>query len=128
MGRDPGVLPAGFRAAGGSAAVLIDPGIITIGLNASGLVDIDWLPPNPGRMLILVAVFTVGPIADLMSRSGPEWTPAPVSARIAICSEILAGSVQPPTDRVRTLFPWTRTTPSPPGGRSNRDSCNSLRS
>ena len=92
-GRDPGVLPAGFRVASGVAALLIYPGIITIVLNASGLIDIDWLPANTGTMWFLVAIFTVGSVANLMSQSESERIWAPVSAAIAICCAFIAGSM-----------------------------------
>jgi hypothetical protein len=92
-GRYSGMPPPGFRLASTVAALIIYPGIITIVLNATGLVDIDWLPANSGTMWLLVAIFTVGSVANLMSQSEPERIWAPVSTAIAICCAIIAGGM-----------------------------------
>lgn len=92
-GRYPGVLPPGLRVASAVAAMLIYPGIITIVLNASGLVDIGWLPASAGTMWFLAVIFTLGTVANLMSQSQLERVWAPVSAAIAICCAVIAGGI-----------------------------------
>jgi len=92
-GSYPGVLPPGFRVASAIAALLIYPGIITIVLNASGLIDIDWLPADAGTMWFLAVIFTLGTVANLMSQSQPERVWGPVSAGLAICFAIIAGGM-----------------------------------
>lgn len=92
-GKHPGVLPPGLRVASAVAALIIYPGIITIVLNASRLVDVEWLPTNEGTMWFLAAIFTLGTVANLMSQSQPERVWAPVSAAIAICCAVIAGDM-----------------------------------
>lgn len=92
-GKYPGVLPPGFRIISAVAALIIYPGIITIVLNASRLVEVEWLPGNTGTMWFLAAIFTLGTVANLMSQSQPERIWAPVSAAIAICCAVIAGGM-----------------------------------
>lgn len=92
-GQHPGVLPARLRVASGIAAVAIYPGIIAIVLNASGVIDVDWLPVGAGIMWLLTGLFTLGTVANLVSRSRLERIWAPISAAIAICCAAIAGGL-----------------------------------
>lgn len=92
-GRHDGVLPARFRIASGLAAVVVYPLILLVVLDASGTVDISGLSPGPGVMWGLVALFTIGTLANLASPSKVERIWAPVSLGIAICCAIVAAGM-----------------------------------
>lgn len=92
-GQHPGVLPTRLRVASGVAAVAIYPGIIAIVLNTSGVIDVEWLPASAGIMWLLTGLFTLGTVANLVSRSRLERLWAPVSAAIAICCAVIAGGL-----------------------------------
>lgn len=90
-GQHSGVLPGRLRAASGLAAVLIYPGIAAIVLNATGIIDVEWLPASAWIMWLLTGLFVLGTAANLASRSRPERIWAPVSAAIAISCAVIAG-------------------------------------
>ncbi|HSO50184.1 MAG TPA: hypothetical protein VLS86_06520 [Acidimicrobiia bacterium] len=94
-GRHEGKLPPGLRVASGIAGVFLYPIIILLVLTAGGAIDARDPIPKLGAtgMWILTGLFTVGTIANLASRSKPERWWGLVSATIAICCGIVAGSL-----------------------------------
>jgi hypothetical protein len=94
-GRHEGKLPPGLRVASGIAGVVVYPIIVLLVLTAGGAIDARDPIPELGAtgMWILTGLFTVGTIANLASRSKPERWWAAVSAAIAICCGIVAGSL-----------------------------------
>ena len=60
-------------------------------LAASGLISDDWLPMDPTvAMWIFTGFFTLGTIANAISRSPPERVWAAVSGALAICCAVIA--------------------------------------
>ena len=92
-GRHDGILPPRFRLASGFAAVVVYPLIVLVILDASATVDISWLTPGPGVVWGLVALFTIGTLANLASPSKVERVWAPVSLGIVICCAIVATGI-----------------------------------
>jgi hypothetical protein len=87
-GRHEGVLPRRLRIASGVAALVIYPLIVVAVLGSAGLVDGDFLPGNRRQLMwVFVGLFTLGGIANFVSRSAIERYWGPVS--IAICCVII---------------------------------------
>ncbi len=86
-----GVLPRRLRIASGVAAVVIYPLIIVAILGSAELMDVGFLREwGGGLMWVFAGLFTLGGIANLVSRSKAEryWTP--ISIAIAICCAVIA--------------------------------------
>ena len=93
-GRHSGVLPARLRIASGLVAFVVYPIIILAVLDASGFLDWDVLPGNGAPVMwTLVALFTFGALANLVSRSMLERFWAPVSLAIAVCCAFIAAGL-----------------------------------
>jgi hypothetical protein len=89
-GRHEGVLPKRLRIASGVAALVIYPVIVVAVLGSAGLVDGDFLPGNRRQLMwVFVGLFTLGGIANFVSRSAIERYWGPVSIAIAICCVII---------------------------------------
>ena len=92
-GRHEGVLPRRLRIASGVAALVIYPLIVVAVLGSAGLVDEDFLPGNRRQLMwVFVGLFTLGGIANFVSRSPIERYWGPVSLAIAICCAIIASA------------------------------------
>jgi hypothetical protein len=94
-GQHEGVLPKRLRIASGVAALVVYPLIVVAILGAAGFVDGDFLPGNGGPQLMWAfgGLFTLGGIANLVSRSTIERYWAPVSIAIAICCAVIASAL-----------------------------------
>ena len=93
-GRHEGTLPSRLRIASGIAAILIYPLIVVTVLEASRLTNWDVLPWDSGSLMwVLTGLFSLGGLANLVSRSPVERYWAPVSLAIAICCAIIADSL-----------------------------------
>jgi hypothetical protein len=92
-GRHEGVLPRRLRIASGVAALVIYPLIVVAVLGSAGLVDGDFLPGNRRELMwVFVVLFTLGGIANFVSRSTIERYWGPVSIAIAICCALIASA------------------------------------
>lgn len=92
-GRHEGVLPKRLRIASGVAALVIYPLIVVAVLGSAGLVDGDFLSGNRRELMwVFVGLFTLGGIANLVSRSTIERYWGPVSIAIAICCAFIASA------------------------------------
>jgi hypothetical protein len=93
-GRHEGVLPKGLRIASGVVAFAIYPLVIVAVLDAAGPFGRELLPgSDAGVMWTLAALFTVGALANLASRSTLERFWAPVSLAIAASCAFLASAL-----------------------------------
>ena len=92
-GRHEGVLPRRLRIASGVAGVVVYPLIIVAVLDA-GFVDRELLPVNGASLMwMLAALFAVGALTNLVSRSPVERLWAPVSLAIAGCCAFVASAL-----------------------------------
>ena len=93
-GRHASVLPGRLRVASGVAGVVVYPVIGLFVLASAGLIGADWLP-GTGRigMWILAAFFTLGALANFVSRSTKERYWGPVSLVIAVCCGVIAATI-----------------------------------
>jgi hypothetical protein len=89
-GRHRGVLPARLRIASAATGLVIYPLVMAIVLDASGLIDVEWLPRGPIVMWALAALFALGSLANFASRSPVERLWGPVALAIAICCTVIA--------------------------------------
>jgi hypothetical protein len=93
-GRHQGVLPQRLRIASGFAALLVYPLIILVVLDSASLIDMTFLPGNgEAVMWVLCGLFSLGGLANLVSRSTLERYWAPVSMAIAVCCAIVASAL-----------------------------------
>ena len=93
-GQHEGVLPTRLRIASAVAALLIYPLIIVAILGSAGFIEGDFLPVREGLLMwVLAGVFTLGGIANLVSRSKIERFWAVVSISIAFCCAVIASAV-----------------------------------
>ena len=93
-GQHEKVLPTRLRIASAAVAFLIYPLIVVAVLGFAGLIEVGFLPENGGRLMwVLAGVFTLGGIANLVSRSKVERFWALVSVSIAICCAVIASAV-----------------------------------
>lgn len=89
-----GALPVGLRIASGITGFVVYPAMALAVLEAGGLVDIGWVPDlGAAGMWVLTGFFTLGAIANIISRSRTERWWAPVSLAIAICCGVLAAGL-----------------------------------
>jgi hypothetical protein len=92
-GGHEGILPKRLRIASGVAGLVVYPLIIVAALDV-GFLDRDLLPVNGASVMwILAALFAVGALANLASRSPIERLWAPVSLAIAGCCAFVASSL-----------------------------------
>jgi hypothetical protein len=86
-----GTLPGRLRIASAIAGLVLYPAIAVYVLTTSGLIEASWVPAR-GRlgMWVLTALFALGTIANLASRSPRERWWAIVSAAIAVCCSSVA--------------------------------------
>lgn len=93
-GRHQGVLPTRLRISSGVAAVLVYPLVIFLVLAASDLIEttLDAGTRKMG-MWVLTALFALGALANLASRSKPERIWGPVSLGIAISCALIARGI-----------------------------------
>jgi hypothetical protein len=93
-GRHEGVLPRRLRIASAVVAFVVYPLIIVAVLDAAAVRD-GGLPTGSGAavMWTLAALFTVGALANLASRSALERFWAPVSLAIASCCAFIASAL-----------------------------------
>jgi hypothetical protein len=92
-GRHQGVLPTRFRIASGVVGAIIYP-LIIVGVLDATFGDDQLLPGNGApAMWVLTAVFTVGAVANFVSRSPVERLWTPVSAGIAVCCSVIASGL-----------------------------------
>jgi hypothetical protein len=92
-GQHEGVLPKRLRIASGIAAFLIYPLIVVEVLNSAGLIDVGLVPDTEAQLMwVFSGLFTLGGIANLVSRSRLERYWAPVSIAIAICCAVIASA------------------------------------
>jgi hypothetical protein len=89
-GKHKGVLPLRLRVASGVVGIVVYPLTIVFVLASSELIDVEWLPTGRIGMWIVVAIFTIGAVANLASRSKIERVWGPVSLVIAICAAVIA--------------------------------------
>ncbi len=90
-GQQDGVLPGRLRIASGVAAVVIYPLIIVAILGSADLTDAEFLRESGGWVMwALAGLFTLGAVANLVSRSTAERFWAPVSFALAICCVVIA--------------------------------------
>jgi len=93
-GQHEGVLPTRLRIASAVAAFLIYPLIIVAILGSAGFIEGDLLPVSEGPLMwAFGGLFTLGGIANLVSRSKLERGWAVVSIAIAICCAVIASAV-----------------------------------
>jgi hypothetical protein len=93
-GQNEGVLPKRLRIASGVAAFMIYPLIVIAILGASDLIDVDLLRGKRGPLMwTFVGLFTLGGIANLVSRSTIERYWAGVSLAIAVCCAVIASAL-----------------------------------
>ena len=92
-GEHKGVLPRRLRIASGVAGFAVYPLIIVAVLD-EGLYEGDLLPWNGEPMMwILAALFAIGAVANLASRSTIERLWGPVSLAVAVCCALIASSL-----------------------------------
>ena len=92
-GRHEGVLPRTLRIASGVAGLVVYPLIIVAVLDV-GFFDGELLPVNGASVMwMLAALFAVGALANLVSRSPMERWWAPVSLAIAGCCAFVASAL-----------------------------------
>jgi hypothetical protein len=90
-GRNPGVLPTGLRVASAIVGIVVYPLMALVILAASGLISADWLTMDlTVAMWIFTGFFTLGTVANAISRSPPERIWAVVSGALAICCAVIA--------------------------------------
>ena len=89
-----GALPGKLRVASGVTGLAVYPVIGLYVLASAGLIEADWMP-GTGKtgMWILAGVFTLGTLANLVSRSKRERVWGPVSLVIAVCCGIIAANI-----------------------------------
>jgi hypothetical protein len=93
-GQNEGVLPTRLRIASAVAALLIYPLIIVAILGSAGFIEGDFLPVSERQLMwALGGLFTLGGIANLVSRSRIERLWAVVSISIAVCCAVIAFAV-----------------------------------
>lgn len=93
-GQHEGVLPKRLRIASGVAALLIYPLIVVAILDSAGLIDADFMPGTGAQLMwVFSGLFTLGGIANLVSRSTLERYWAPVSIAIAVCCAVIASAL-----------------------------------
>ena len=93
-GQNPGRLPTGLRVASGIVGILVYPILVVLVLEAGGVIDLDRVPDlGSTGMWVVTGLFTLGVMANLVSRSKPERIWAPVSLVIAICCGIVASGL-----------------------------------
>jgi hypothetical protein len=88
-GSHPGVLPTRLRVASGFAAVFFYPAVAVLVLDSGGVIDVGW-GVGPTWMWVLAGFFTLGALANVVSRSRIERIWAPLSAVIAFCCAVIA--------------------------------------
>ena len=93
-GQHQGVLPTRLRIASGIAAIVVYPLIIFFVLAAAGLVDTS-LTEGTRRlgMWVLTAFFTLGALANFVSRSKIERIWGPVTLALAVCCALIARGI-----------------------------------
>lgn len=85
-GAHEGVLPARLRVASAVAGLVVYPAIIAVVLSASGLIGADLVAGDGAvTMWVLTAIFSIGAIANLASRSRVERWWSLVSLALALC-------------------------------------------
>jgi hypothetical protein len=90
-GQHQGVLPRRLRIASGVAGVLVYPLIILIVLSSAGVIGEDLVPGDSRSVQwFLTGLFTLGGVANLISRSSRERYWGPLSIGIAICCAVVA--------------------------------------
>lgn len=93
-GQHQGVLPRRLRIASGVAAFVIYPFIVVAILGSADLIGEDSPYGRGGQLMwVFVGLFTLGGIANLVSRSTIERYWAPVSIAIAICCAVIASAL-----------------------------------
>lgn len=92
-GQHEGILPKRLRIVSGVAGLVVYPLIIVAVLDA-GILDRDLVPVSSASVMwILAALFAVGAVANLATRSPIERLWAPVSLAIAGCCAFVASSL-----------------------------------
>ena len=90
-GQHEGVLPNRLRIASGVAGFLIYPLIVVAILDSAGLIEANFVPGTGAQLMwVFTGLFTLGGIANLVSRSPLERYWAPVSIAIGICCAVIA--------------------------------------
>jgi hypothetical protein len=90
-GRHVGRLPDGLRAASGVNALFIYPVMVVYVLASARVVDAHGLPGAGAiAMWVLVGYFSLGTLANLVSRSRIERIWSPVSLTLAVCCTLIA--------------------------------------
>lgn len=89
-----GVLPTRLRVASGLVGLIVYPALMVYVLATAGVLDITWVPGR-GKlgMWILTGLFVLGGFANLASRSKRERWWAIVAFAIALCTAIVAVSL-----------------------------------
>lgn len=90
-GGHDGVLPPRLRAASAFVGLVVYPAVIAVVLSASGVIDADLVPGRGAvTMWVLTAIFLLGAMANVASRSRVERWWAPVALMIAACCVAIA--------------------------------------
>jgi hypothetical protein len=90
-GRHRGILPASLRIASGVVGLIVYPLIGLFVLSSASLISADWMPgTGKAGMWVLAGFFTLGGLANLVSRSKLERFWGPVSLAIAASCAVIA--------------------------------------
>lgn len=93
-GQQEAVLPGRFRIASAVAGVIMYPLIVFLVMVSSDLVAADWLPRISSTVMwALAALFTIGALGNLASRSKIERIWGPVSLGVAVCCGVIAAAI-----------------------------------
>ena len=90
-GRYTGTLPGPLRIVSGVVGLVVYPLIGLFVLSSASLIRADWMPATgKGGMWVLAGFFTLGGLANFVSRSKVERYWGPVSLAIAACCAVIA--------------------------------------
>ena len=93
-GRHQGRLPGHLRIASGLAAIGIYPLIAILLLDAVGLFQAPWLPATgESAIWVLTGAFTLGAVANFVSRSPRERYWGFAALAIAVCCFVIARKI-----------------------------------
>ncbi len=92
-GSNPGTLPVRLRVASAFAGLILYPSIILLVLSSADLIDVEIPGAGSTAMWVLAVFFTLGAIANFVSRSKAERVWGPLSLAVALCCVVIARSI-----------------------------------